>query len=64
MFVTRPFYFNLIRKYVITFGTLFNNIYITKDNTAGSMVSRIKIPIMFAPKEKSLARVIQDPGIV
>ena len=63
MFVTRPFYFNLIRKYIITFGTLFNSIYITKDNTAGSMVSRIKVPITYGPKEKSLARVIQDPNL-
>ena len=29
-----PFYFSLIRKYVILVGTLFNNIRITKDNNS------------------------------
>lgn len=63
MFVKNPFYFNLIRKYIITFGTLFNNIYITKETTQGDVVSRIRVPITYGPKEKSLARVVQDPAI-
>ena len=58
-----PFYFSLIRKYVILVGTLFNNIRITKDNAAGTQISLIKVPITYAPKDKMLARVIQDTAL-
>jgi len=58
-----PFYFNLIRKYVILVGTLFNNIRITKNDKNGTQISLIKVPVTYAPKDKMLARVIQDPGI-
>lgn len=63
MFSTNPFYFNLIRKYIITFGTLFNNIYITRSNNAGEEVARIRVPITYGPKDKALTRVVQDPAI-
>jgi len=63
MFSTNPFYFNLIRKYIITFGTLFNNIYIERFNSAGAEVSKIRVPITYGPKDKALTRVFQDPNI-
>lgn len=63
MFSTNPFYFNLIRKYIITFGTLFNNIYITRSSSAGEEVARIRVPITYGPKDKALTRVVQDPAI-
>jgi hypothetical protein len=63
MFSTSPFFFDLLRKYIITFGTLFNNIYITREDNDGKSVVRIRVPITYGPKEKSLARVVQDPGI-
>lgn len=58
-----PFYFSLIRKYVILVGTLFNNIRITRTNSSGDVTSLLKVPITYAPKDKMLARVLQDPGI-
>lgn len=58
-----PFYFSLIRKYVILTGTLFNNIRITRTNSAGNVTSLLKVPITYAPKDKMLVRVIQDPKI-
>lgn len=58
-----PFYFGLIRKYVILVGTLFNNIKITRTDSAGDQTVLMKVPITYAPKDKMLARVIQDPGI-
>ena len=62
MFST-PFYFSLIRKYVILTGTLFNNIRITRTDKDGNVTSLLKVPISYAPKDKMLARVIQDPAI-
>ena len=58
-----PFYFSLIRKYVILMGTLVNNIYITKTDSSGNRSALIKVPVTYAPKDKMLARVIQDPNI-
>ena len=58
-----PFYFSLIRKYVILTGTLFNNIRITRTDKNGNVTSLLKVPITYAPKDKMLARVIQDPAI-
>jgi hypothetical protein len=59
----QTFYFQTIRKYVTLFGTLFNEIHITRTNKTGDMTNYIKVPITYAPKEKMLARVNQDPGI-
>jgi hypothetical protein len=62
MFST-PFYFSLIRKYVILVGTLFNNVYITRTDANGNQTALMRIPITYAPKDKMLVRVIQDPNI-
>lgn len=58
-----PFYFSLLRKYVILVGTLFNNIRITRTDKDGNQTALIKIPITYAAKDKMLARVLQDPSI-
>jgi hypothetical protein len=57
------FYHNTIRKYVILFGTLFNDIHINRvDNTQG-VTRTIKVPISYGPKEKMLARLDADPDL-
>lgn len=58
-----PFYFSLIRKYVILVGTLFNNIKITRTDKNGNQTALLKVPITYAPKDKMIARVIQDTAI-
>lgn len=57
------FYFQTIRKYVSLFGTLFNDIHITRTDKIGHMSAYIKVPITYGPKEKMLARSLMDPGI-
>jgi hypothetical protein len=57
------FYFQTIRKYVTLFGTLFNEISITKENASGRLTQLVRVPITYAPKEKMLARVQMDPAI-
>jgi hypothetical protein len=58
-----PFYFGLIRKYVILMGTLLNQIRITKTDSSGTVTSLVRVPITYAPKDKMLARIIQDPAL-
>jgi len=58
------FYHKLIRKYVVLFGNMFNNILLVrqdKDNNAE--IERFKIPILYAPKEKYYARLQSDPDL-
>lgn len=59
----QTFYFNTIRKYVILFGTLFNDVHIIRRNKAGAVTSVLKVPLTYGPKDKMLARVTADPNI-
>jgi len=59
----QTFYFSTIRKYVILVGTLFNDIHITRTNKQGDTTALLKVPVSYAPKDKMLARVLQDPAI-
>jgi hypothetical protein len=63
MFSSTPFYFSTIRKYVILFGTLFNNIYISRADKNGNLTLIQRVPIGYGPKDKMLIRVAQDPAI-
>lgn len=57
------FEYDLIRKYVVLFGTMFNDIHIHRYDTENQPLQTIKVPISYAPKEKMLARVDQDPNL-
>jgi len=59
----QTFYFSLIRKYVTLFGTLFDDIAITRNDSNGTITEFIKVPITYAPKDKMIARSQQDPNI-
>ncbi len=54
-------YHQIIKKTVVAFGTLFNNIYIKHVDEAGNDNSLIKVPIAYGPIQKFLARVEQKP---
>jgi hypothetical protein len=57
------FYYEAIRKTVIAFGTLFNNIYIKHKNNEGDVVSTKKVPFAYGPTQKFLARLEQSPDL-
>ena len=54
------FYNETIRKTVIAFGTLFNNITIKKYASDGKSISQIKVPIAYGPIQRFLARIEQQ----
>jgi len=59
-----PFYNEGLRKIIIAFGQLFNNIVIENVNrTTGAVTKRIKVPLAYAPKEKFLVRLEQQPDL-
>ena len=57
--LTNHFYHEIIRKTIVSFGTLFNNIEIQHTDKSGKAVSVIKVPISYGPQQKFLARVTQ-----
>jgi len=59
----QTFYFSTIRKYVILVGTLFNDIHITRTDAHGNVTQLLEVPITYGPKDKMLARVIEDPTL-
>jgi len=54
------FYNETIRKTVIAFGTLFNDIKIKKFGSVGKTISQIKVPIAYGPMQRFLARIEQQ----
>jgi hypothetical protein len=66
MFAGNVFYHGTIRKTIVAFGRLFSDIYIDRkqgDSVSGDTVQRLQIPISYAPKEKWLVRIEQDPSL-
>lgn len=47
---------NLLRKYVIYFGTVFNNIWLNRYDLNDNLIQRSKVPINYGPRDKFLAR--------
>ena len=57
------FYHEIIRKTIIAFGTLFNEIYISHKNETGDSISQIKVPLAYGPTQKFLARIQQQANL-
>ena len=59
----RRFYHESLRKVVVAFGTIFNNIIIHRTDADGSVIQRLKVPLAYSPKEKFLTRLEQQPNL-
>lgn len=57
------FYHEILRRTIIAFGTLFNNISIHHKNELDETVSIIKVPLAYGPTQKFLARLEQSPDL-
>jgi len=57
------FYHQILRRTVIGFGTLFNNIEIRQKNDAGEYENRMKVPMAYGPIQKFLAKIDQQPNL-
>ena len=57
------FYHEILRKTVIGFGTLFNNINIRHKDSSGTNFSVMKVPLAYGPMQKFLARIQQQPDL-
>jgi len=57
------FYHKKIRKAVAAFGTMFNNIYVLRENSSGQIINQVKVPLSYAPKQKYLERIRENPDL-
>ena len=57
------FYHSKTKKAVALFGRLFNNIYVIRKNSSGRVISQVKVPLSYAPKNKFLERVRENPNL-
>jgi len=63
MFKNRHFYHQHIRKAIIAFGTLFNQIQVRRTNESGEVVQSLFVPLSYAPKQKFISRISQVPEV-
>jgi hypothetical protein len=56
------FYHQKVRKCVAAFGSLFTNLYILRKDASGAVISTIRVPLAYAPRDKYIERIqgIQD----
>ena len=57
------FYNESLRKCIIAFGSLFNDIYITRKTAAGVEAQTLKVPLAYGPKQKFMVRLDADPNL-
>ena len=57
------FYNEILRRTIIAFGTLFNNINIQSTDNADNVVNSLRVPLAYGPTQKFLARIEQSPDL-
>ena len=57
------FYNESMRKMTVAFGQIFNNIQIKRKDSNGTVIQTIRVPLAYAPKEKFLVRLDQQPSL-
>jgi|TARA_B100000902_G_scaffold20924_1_gene25188 hypothetical protein len=61
MFKDKTFYHSHIRKAIIAFGTIFNDINIERKNSAGAIAQTLRVPLAYSTKQKFLTRIARVP---
>lgn len=65
MLGNKHFYNRTIRKIVVAFGTLFNDLEIVRYSRDGNTAyERFKVPLSYGPKEKYITRLESDPEML
>ena len=57
------FYNEILRRTIISFGTLFNAITIKQTNASDDIVNTVRVPLAYGPTQKFLARLEQSPDL-
>ncbi|SVA15097.1 uncharacterized protein METZ01_LOCUS67951 [marine metagenome] len=52
-----------MRKVVVAFGTIFNNIHLVRKDNDGNIIQTMKVPLAYGPREKFLVRLREDADL-
>tara|TARA_B100001093_G_C26802579_1_gene1004087 strand:+ start:230 stop:1069 length:840 start_codon:yes stop_codon:yes gene_type:complete len=58
----QKFYNGILRKYIVMFGTLFNDIEIDREQS-GIVKQTLRVPVNYGPSQKYLVRTQEDPTL-
>ena len=59
----QQFYHETIRKVVVAFGTMFNDIHLVRKDNAGNIQQSMKVPLAYGPRQKFLVRLREDADL-
>ena len=59
----QQFYHETVRKVVVAFGTMFNNIALVRKDNSGTIIQHMKVPLAYGPREKFLVRLREDADL-
>ena len=59
----QQFYHETIRKVIVSFGTMFNNINLVRKDSSGNISQSMKVPLAYGPREKFLVRLREDADL-
>ena len=59
----RTYYHEILRKTIIAFGSLFNDIHIVRTDASGTTQQSMKVPLAYGPKQKFLVRLREDAAL-
>ena len=51
------FYHQKVRKCVAAFGSLFTNLSVIRKDSAGAVISTVRVPLAYAPRDKYIERI-------
>ena len=56
----QQFYHETIRRMVVTFGTIFNNVNLVRKDNNGKIIQKMKVPLAYGPQQKFIRRLDHD----
>ena len=56
----QQFYHETIRKVVVAFGSMFNDIHLVRKDNDGNISQSMKVPLAYGPRQKFLVRLRED----
>ena len=59
----QQFYHETIRKVIIAFGTMFNDIQLVRKDNSGNIMQTMKVPLAYVPRQKFLVRLREDADL-
>ena len=59
----QQFYHETIRKVIVAFGTMFNNVQLVRKDNDGNIIQTMKVPLAYCPRQKFLVRLNEDADL-